>query len=253
MISLGDLLQPFGWLFVLTALGLAWAWRRSQTRRKLIPAISLFALLWLLCVPLTSHFALGLLEWGYPPGKQVPGDVSMIVVLSGGMAYGDELVPESHLTNDTVQRCFAAAELYHAVPGKKLLLSGGKVDDRNNGPQLADAMKEWMKRLKVPAETMLVENSSKSTYENAVESARILKQHKIDRVILVTDAAHLPRAARCFRSQGIEVVPWGCRYRSRPLKFSPMLFVPHPSAAEGTEAAIHEWLGLAWYWLRGRI
>ncbi|MCE9553586.1 MAG: YdcF family protein [Planctomycetes bacterium] len=204
-------------------------------------------------MPLTSNLALATLEWGYPPGKQAAQDVPMIVVLSGGMAYGDALVPESRLANDTVQRCFAAAEIYHAGSGSKLLLSGGKVNPSNVGPQLADAMKELMERLRVPADAMLLENTSRSTYENAVESARILKQHHVDKVILVTDAAHLPRATRCFRKQGIEVIPWGCRYRSRPLQFSPMLFVPHPSAAEGTEAAIHEWAGLAWYWLNGRI
>lgn len=161
----------------------------------------------------------------------MPPDVRMIVVLSGGVTYGDELVPESHLTSDTVERCFAAAELYHAGAGKKLLLSGGKVNQSHVGPQLADAM--------------LLENTSRSTYENAVESAKLLNQLNVGRVILVTDAAHLPRATRCFRRQGIDVIPWSCRYRSRPLRFSPMLLVPNASAAEGTEAAIHEWLGLA--------
>ena len=253
MISLGDMFQPVAWLFVLTALGLAWAWRKSNSRRRLIPAISFFALLWIFCMPLTSNLALGTLEWGYPPGQQYPRDMRMIVVLSGGITYGDELVTRAELSNDTVQRCLAAAELYHAGAGKKLLLSGGKVDPSNVGPQLADAMKQLMKRLQVPGHEMLLEETSRSTYENAVESARILKQHNIDKAILVTDAAHLPRATRCFRKQGIEVLPWGCRYRSRPLRFTPMLIVPNASAAQGTVAAIHEWLGLAWYWLSGKI
>jgi len=253
MMSLGDLVHPFGWLFILLAAALAWAWKRSEVRRKLLPAIVLFALLWIYCLPLTSHVALGTLEWGYPPLRRIPQGEPLIVVLSGGISYGDELVPEAILSDDTVDRCFAGAALYHAGAAKKMLLAGGKVDPSDEGPQLADSMLELMTRLQVPADAILVERSSRSTYENAVESARILKEHGIGRVILVTDAAHLPRAVRCFRAQGIDVIPWGCRYRARPLEFSPLLFIPNPSAAEGMHAAIHEWLGLAWYWVRGRI
>jgi uncharacterized SAM-binding protein YcdF (DUF218 family) len=253
MMSLAGLVHPFGWLFVLLAAALVWAWKRSESRRRLVPAVVLFALLWVYCMPLTSHFALATLEWNYPPQRQIPQDEAMIVVLSGGMAYGDELVPESKLSEDTVQRCFEGAALYHAGAAKKLLLTGGKVNAADQGPQLADAMLDLMKRLQVPGDAILLERNSRSTFENAVESCRILKEHHAGRVVLVTDAAHLPRAVRCFRAQGIDVIPWGCRYRARPLQLSFRLIIPHPSAAEGMHAAIHEWLGLAWYWVQGRI
>jgi uncharacterized SAM-binding protein YcdF (DUF218 family) len=253
VISLADLLQPFPWLFVLMAVALFWLWRRSGSRRQLLLVIIPFALLWIFCMPLSSHFALGSLEWNYPPRQKVPAAAPVIVVLSGGIYYPDSLVSEAQLSSDTVDRCFEGAALYHGKVGGRLLLSGGKVDESRAGPQLAEAMKTLMMQLGVPAKDILLEPNSRSTYENAVESARILKEQNVQRIVLVTDAAHLPRAIRCFRRQGIEVVPWGCRYRARPLEFSPMLVIPHPSAAEGTQAALHEWLGLAWYWLRGWI
>lgn len=252
MISLADLLQPFPWLFLLLAVMLFWTWRQSESRRRLWVVVALFTLLWIWCMPIVSHLALGSLEWEYPP-TPTPAGVPVIVVLSGGIAYGDEMVPQALLTSDTVERCCAAAELYHARPGSKLLLSGGKVDPTRVGPQLAEAMKELMERLGVSAKDIQLESTSRSTYENAVESARMLKQGNVEKVVLVTDAAHLPRAMRCFHAQGIEAVPWGCRYRARPLRWSPMLFVPNPSAADGTQAAFHEWVGLAWYRLRGWI
>jgi len=251
--SLAGLVHPFGWLFVGLAAALAWLWKRSESRRRLVPAMVLFALLWIYCLPLTSHFALWTLEWNYPPRRQMPQNEAMIVVLSGGMSYGDQWVPEARLSEDTVQRCFEGAALYHAGAAPKILLTGGKVNPADEGPQLADAMLDLMKRLQVPGDAMLLERNSRSTYENAVETSRILKEHNVGRIILVTDAAHLPRASGCFRAQGIDVIPWGCRYRARPLVLSLSLVIPHPSAAEGMHAAIHEWLGLAWYWVRGRI
>ncbi len=70
-------------------------------------------------------------------------------------------------------------------------------------------------------------------------------------MILVTDATHMPRALRCFRAQGIEVVPAPCNYRTTPLRWSIAMLIPQYYALGGFHAAAHEWLGMAWYRLRG--
>ena len=59
--------------------------------------------------------------------------------------------------------------------------------------------------------------------------------------------------ASVCRKQGMEVVPCGCEYRILDFEIGPSSFLPQPGAARGCQRAMHEWLGLAWYWLRGRI
>jgi uncharacterized SAM-binding protein YcdF (DUF218 family) len=98
-----------------------------------------------------------------------------------------------------------------------------------------------------------VENKSRTTYENATESKKLLEERGISHIVLVTDATHLHRAVLCFRKQGLEVTPCGCRQRKT--RFEPSLydFLPGVSGLDDVETACHEWVGLAWYRLAGRI
>jgi len=52
-----------------------------------------------------------------------------------------------------------------------------------------------------------VEDQSRNTHENAVLSAQILEREKVNRVVLVTSATHMRRAAAEFRAHGLDVVP----------------------------------------------
>jgi uncharacterized SAM-binding protein YcdF (DUF218 family) len=73
------------------------------------------------------------------------------------------------------------------------------------------------------------------------------------KVLLVTDAWHLPRAVACFRKQGVEVVPAGSAYRCLSLDWNGATLVPSAEALEATCRAGREWLSLAYYRLRGKI
>src|SRR5262249_37927778 len=74
-------------------------------------------------------------------------------------------------------------------------------------------------------------SSSRTTYENAVESARLLNDRDMPRVVLVTDAAHLRRAVACFRKQGLDVIPCGSHYRALGRNRGPAHHPPRPPAA----------------------
>jgi hypothetical protein len=58
----------------------------------------------------------------------------------------------------------------------------------------------------------------------------------------------------CFAHQGVNsVTPCGCRYRANGTSDTVFDFLPNVYAAEGIQDAWHEWLGSAWYWIRGRM
>jgi uncharacterized SAM-binding protein YcdF (DUF218 family) len=118
---------------------------------------------------------------------------------------------------------------------------------------MAEMMRQFMLRLAVPEADLVVEDRSRTTYENAQQTGRLLKERGIDEVVLVTGATHMLRAERCFLAQDIRVIPSACNYRTRGFRWSLFGFLPHPNSAHRTHEAFHEWLGLVWYWMRGRV
>jgi uncharacterized SAM-binding protein YcdF (DUF218 family) len=247
------LAQPGVLLSLLMALALANLWRkRRETRRRLLLLTVPAALLALWCTPVLGYLLFGSLERPYPPLKERPADAEAIVVLSGYLRVLDEGGTQVELGGDTLYRCLRAAEVYRQGKPCPVLVSGGKVDPDAPGPALAVAMRDFLRGQGVAEGDLIVEDRSRTTYENAVESCRLLAERGLHKIVLVTDACHMYRAAGCFRKQGAEVVPCGCRYRAARMDWSPWAFVPNPGAAGGSQDALHEWLGSAWYRLLGR-
>ncbi len=61
----------------------------------------------------------------------------------------------------------------------------------------------------------------------------------------------MARAEGCFRKQGMAVIPAPCRFHL--LLFEPSTFIPDGRTMLENELVLHEYLGLAWYKMRGRI
>jgi len=248
------LLDPFTLLFLLTAVGIANLWRRRvDSRRRLVLVAVPFAVLAVVSLPATAYLALGSLEWPYPPQAGRPRGVDTIVVLSGAVHPPNRVRPEAELGEDSLYRCLHAARLYRRTGPCLVVASGGKVDSRTPGPTVAAAMRDFLIEQGVADSDLLLEDRSRSTYENARNTAVLLRERGIEKIVLVTDASHMLRAERCFLAQGIEVYPSGCRHQATEFRWSLLTFLPRPWAARDVQRAAHEWMGLAWYRLHGRI
>jgi uncharacterized SAM-binding protein YcdF (DUF218 family) len=249
------LAQPGFLLGLIVLLAAANLWRnRKETRRRLLLLTVPLVLLAVWCTPVVGQLALGSLEWPYPPLEERPADAEAIVVLSGYVKLLDEAGTNVELGGDTMRRCLRAAEVYRQGERCPVVLSGGKLDPSAPGPTLAQAMRNFLEHQPdVHGCDLVTEDCSTTTYENAVETSRLLEERGIHRVVLVTDAIHLGRAAACFRKQGIDVVPCGCRYHTTHMEWSLAAFVPDLSSGSGCQEALHEWLGVLWYRLHGRM
>jgi uncharacterized SAM-binding protein YcdF (DUF218 family) len=104
-----------------------------------------------------------------------------------------------------VRRVECGVRLYHAGAAPLLLLSGG---GRGAEPEAA-IMRRLALAAAVPDRALLVEPNSRNTWENARESAWLLRQRGLRRVVLVSDRPHLPRAALLFRLAGLEIAGRG--------------------------------------------
>lgn len=131
--------------------------------------------------------------------------VDAIVVLAGGGGYAR--MDRAGLDLDDMHdssRIAAGARAWFAGRAPVVILSGGVGPPRHRE---ADNMARVITRLGVPRASLLLEDRSHSTRENAGYTARLARERGIHRVVLVTSAIHMPRASLLFRQAGLEVVP----------------------------------------------
>jgi uncharacterized SAM-binding protein YcdF (DUF218 family) len=175
-------------------------WCLIRGRKKLSGWLGALTLLWLLFWSLPAvYIYLGCkLESAYPPrpvAEYPPTDV--IVVLGGGVQApeGPSIYPDM---NSAADRVWHAARLYHA--GKAPLVMPSGINE-------VHGMAVLLRDMGVPENAIRVENESRTTRENAQNTAVLLKQLGAQRVLLVTSAWHMRRAMECFRRAGIEATP----------------------------------------------
>ncbi len=146
---------------------------------------------------------------------------------------------------------FEVAELAKRFPEVPIVLSGGS----NALISKADASEaELMKRLFVAVgvapERLILEDGSRTTWENAVATRDLVKPAPGARWWLVTTAFHMPRAIASFRAAGwtgIVARPAAYATTGRVGLRPPMLW-----GAMSADMAVKEWLGILGYRLTGR-
>jgi uncharacterized SAM-binding protein YcdF (DUF218 family) len=94
-----------------------------------------------------------------------------------------------------------------------------------------------------------VEGRSRDTGENAAFSAALLRADGVNRILLVTDAMHMPRARTAFERAGLDVVSAPTIFFSRqPLPW--YAWVPSAEGMRRSWYAIYELIGIVWYKVR---
>jgi uncharacterized SAM-binding protein YcdF (DUF218 family) len=132
-------------------------------------------------------------------------EAAAIVVLGGGLVNTNDPAGTTELSRGS-ERLWKAAELYHAQKAPLILVSGGNAPLCTHPPEsklAAGILQAWG----IPTSAIITEEQSTDTRQNAVYSQRILAAKGITRILLVTSAAHMPRAAATFRRTGLTVFP----------------------------------------------
>lgn len=219
---------------------------RSQSHRRsrllIVGLLGLFLLSW----PPAEWLFSRPLEWSYPIRPFTPDlSAQAIVVLGGGIDAPSKARPYALPDRSTFVNCTMAAWIHEKAPALPVLACEGSHGSRVF-PSLMPAL---LKNAGVPESAIWLEVRSHNTHENAVYGASILNTHGIRRIILVTDAQSMPRAAACFRKLGFAVDPAPSEYGQ--LSFSDL--IPDSRAIWRNNRTLHEVLGLAWYQLHNWI
>ena len=248
------LLRPYPLLiFFLLAVQIVFWLRKTGSLKVRLALLIPTLLLWVFSMPVVSFFWAASLEWQYPPIYNRPQVARAIVVLGSGVAPPDAVRKKAELDPGGMRRGFKAVELYKSNKSCPIVVTGGRVEDYKTGPVMAEVMRDFLVQQGVSAEDVILENESRTTYENAIKAADLLKEKDIHSVLVVSDATHLVRGVRCFRKLGFDAYGGGCNYTATELHLTPHSFLPSAGAAAMNQVVFHEWLGLLYYRIRGRI
>ncbi len=238
------LLPPLNLLLVMI-LGMTFL-KRHPVRGKAIVWGGIVAL-WAAATPWVGVHLLQSLEHTSPLGN-TPIPAQAIVVLGAGRYFH---APE-YAGSDTISY-FALERIRYAThlarrTNAPVLTSGGDPEQTGSSSE-GMLMKASMEQdFQLPVKW--VEDRSNNTADEAIECWDILKRDHIQKIYLVTHAWHMPRALAAFSKAGFDVVPAPMGYTT-PRPFTLLDLLPTAGGLSRTYIALHEWIGLLWYKLKG--
>src|SRR5699024_72130 len=238
------LLFPPGGPLLLLAVALV-AWQHRPRLARSAAAIA-FLSLWLLSTP-------RMVQWLAAPLKTYPpinlsalnsAHHDAIVVLGGGREpYADEW--GSHeVSVQAMQRVRYAATLAQHT-GLPVLASGG-LHHGKIAPSEAALMAEVLSQdYRLPA--ILLEEQSRTTWENAIYSAAMLKPLGKQRILLGTHAWHMQRSVWSYEQQGFTVTAAPVAPHNSEQNALFFGLAPDARALWKNVQLLNEWAGLLLY------
>ncbi len=217
-------------------------------RRRL--SLALLALLVLAGTLPVGLWLLQPLEERFARPAAPPPDVAGIIVLGGAQESSVTAGRGVLAVNEAAERLIEGLALAYRHPEARLVFSGGSGALFSGDIKERPVNEQFLALLQVDEKRVIQEDRSRNTWENALFTRDLVAPEPDETWLLVTSAAHLPRAVGIFRRIGWPVVPWPVDYRTtgderfRRVEASQRL-------RELDEAA-REWLGLLAYRLMGR-
>jgi uncharacterized SAM-binding protein YcdF (DUF218 family) len=224
------ILPPAGPL-LLAIIGALLLRRRPRLGRLLLAAG--LGSLWLLSLPVVAD-ALTRMVQRYPPLDLAQATQAQAIVILGGggqRAYAPEYggpAPEPGLLERLAYGAYVAQH-----SGLPILVTGNGVEAR--------AMRESLVR-NFAIEPRWVEDRAYDTFDNASNSAQMLHADGVQRIVLVTSADHLWRAAQEFSAVGLQVTPAPAGVWS-PRDTGVMRYLPDARALVRSYSATYELAG----------
>lgn len=244
--------QPLSAAFLLSALAallVFTGWRRSGGLSALLSAIILFVTLF----TTVGTVALQVLEARFPRTAEEPQALSCMIVLGGALDNEINTARGGIELNQAADRFVEALRLARNHPEARILISGGDGSISGGYEGEAEAAERFFSAFGIPPDRLVKENASRTTYENTVNTAELLKSQGLENCLLITSAYHMPRAVGLFRAAGMTVAPWPVDYRTSGIAGLSLDFTQPALNAQITTTAAREWMSLTAYYLAGRI
>ncbi|MGB3695103.1 MAG: YdcF family protein [Spirulinaceae cyanobacterium] len=250
-------LYPLGLACLLLFIALVLAWKFP--RRLPIPVGLALIILLLSSNGWVSNEIVRSLEWQHLPPQEIP-QADAIVILGGSTR--PQSPPRATVEiAEQGDRVIYGGYLYQQKKAPLIIPAGGRISWKGGGDKSeAEDMAALLKLMGIPSQDMILEKESLNTYENAVNVKKILQQKKLNKILLVTSALHMPRALKIFQKRNIEAIPAPTDFLvseqllKEPSSSTEAIFlnlIPDVDHLEYTTKAIKEYIGTIVYRLKG--
>ena len=237
---LPQVVYPLGVSILMGIFALALSFTNCRRLGQVVLAFALLVL-WLASTPIFASW----LNWRVAiqvqavPLTELPS--ADVIILLGGTP---------------ISRIAHALTLHRHDKAPRILVTGGNLPWSESTIPEAERVADLLVDLGASSSTLVLETASRTTRENAVNTASLFREHGWREGLLVTSGTHMPRALAAFESVGLEVIPSPTDVPSP--SFSLRIrnifdILPDAAALNKTTLAIKEILGLAFYRIRGWV
>jgi uncharacterized SAM-binding protein YcdF (DUF218 family) len=175
--------------------------------------------------------------------------VNGIFMLTGAERLELSTTHRQPVLSEAAERLTLAVMLHHKFPDVPLVAVGGVAEPSTLRD--TDVAYSVFVRSGVPRNRIFLINGTTDTCSNALAARRFARSG--NGWLLVTSAAHMPRAMACFKASGMTPIPYPVDFRGRKNIWQPLFMPGGTSNLSAFDLASHEWAGLLYYRLTGRI
>jgi len=213
-------------------------------------------LLWLASTPYVSNTLAHALEKDYRCQYLSEAKTADAIVLLGGGLNRPARPGGVADLNEASDRMIIAANLYRLGRARIVIAVGGQVFEDHASLSEAYYMRELLTQLGVPFGSVLLEPTSRNTWENAAATLALVRQPHVFEstgltqesvLLLVTSAAHMSRAVYSFENRGLNVIPVPVDHRAVDNMRIPFSYLPRAGALSLSSSMIREWFALMAY------
>lgn len=183
-------------------------------------------------------------NWDIDPATLAKGKVYSAVIVLGGFSGEDR--NGNGFFNEQATRFVKGLELHEQGDASHILISSGNGSLQPGSFREATWVKGELKKFNLPDSTILIEQESRNTFENATFSKKLLTQkHLLPPYLLVTSAWHMRRAQYIFKKEGLDVMSCSSGLSTSNKKFIPDdYFMPDAVVLAGWNQYFKEAVGL---------
>lgn len=244
---LGQMLMPLGVGLLLAVWGLVLA-LVGRPKRAVAPLVLAAAVVYAASLDPVAAWVVAPLERAYP--ALVLDDPRLAkarwIVVLGSAHHADPRRPALlRLDSAATARLAEALRLARRAPQTRVVVTGGSP---SGGTPHAQVLAEALVSLGLEPGRVMVEAESLDTPQQLELVARLVGR---DPWVLVTSATHLPRAVLLARGLGLDPIPAPAAFETFSSDALPWL--PYASNVLACHRALHEYLGILWAGMTGRI
>ncbi len=198
-----------------------------------------------------SDLILSKIEDFIKPSNYPVAQLKGVVIMGGEGNLLDEIISKERNQLKSNNRLDKGLEIYNKNPKLLILFTGNSYTKYLNGWSESEQAKRYFINKGVRSENLIIENQSKNTYQNVLNSKILLDNR--GNWGLITSAAHMPRAYYTFAKQNLILEPIPINYQTGKNRLAPTDIFNLERSLSNWEIIVHESFGLIYYKLSNKL